>query len=238
MAWRASEPSRPTLPAPGHPILCLVTDRRLGAGPLPRRVAEAVAGGVDWVQIREKDLDGEPLAELVEAVRAALRGTAARILVNRRLDVALATGADGVHLGWDAVEPADARALLGPGALIGVSTHDPGEALAAAADPAVDYLQIAPVRPPRSKAPGREPLGLAVLERLQGAGRPVLAQGGIDADTAAAAVAAGAAGVAVTGAILAAGDPHRAAAAIRRRLDDAGTGRSATGAKAPGPAGR
>jgi len=222
----------------GRPILCLVTDRRLARGPLPARVAAAVAGGVDLVQIREKDLDGEPLARLVEAVQRALRGTGARVIVNRRLDVAMATGADGVHLGWDAVGPADARALLGPGALVGVSTHDPDEALAAAGDPAVDYVQIAPVLPPRSKPAGRPALGLAVLERLGEAPRPVLAQGGLDAGHAAAAVSAGAAGVAVTGAILDARDPREAAARIRRRLDAASAARAATGAKAPGPTGR
>lgn len=226
------------MPAPGRPILCLVTDRRLGQGPLPERVAAAVAGGVDWVQIREKDLDGEPLAELVEAIRRALGGAPARILVNRRLDVALATGADGVHLGWDGVEPADARALLGPGRLVGVSTHGVEEARGAARDPAVDYLQIAPVLPPRSKPPGRKPLGLGVLERLRGAGCPVLAQGGLDAGTAAAAIAAGAAGVAVTGAVLGAADPREAAARLRRRLDAAAAARPRAGAKAPGPAGR
>ena len=221
---------------PGRPILCLVTDRRLGTGSLAERVAAAVAGGVDWVQIREKDLDGEPLAELVEAVQRAIRGGAARILVNRRLDVALATGADGVHLGWDGVAPGDARKLLGTRRLVGVSTHGAEEARAAAGDPAVDYVQIAPILPPKSKAPGGKPLGLGVLERLRGAPRPVLAQGGLDAETAAEAVRAGAAGVAVTGAILKASDPREAAARLRRRLDAAAG--HAGGAKAPGAAGR
>lgn len=192
-------------------------------------MAAAVEAGVDWVQLRERDLGGKALLALgralAEAARAAAarRGGAVRILINRRVDVALALAADGVHLGFDAMAPAQARALLGPDRHIGVSTHAPGE-LRAAARAGADYAQLAPILAPLSKAASRPPLGLAALGAARAAGIPVLAQGGIDAEAAAAAVAAGAAGVAVTGAVLGAADPAAAARGLRAALDRAAAG--------------
>ena len=186
----------------------------------PARVAAAVRGGVDWVQVRERALEGAALLGLVDAVAAAARGAAGRravrVLVNRRLDVALAAGADGIHLGGDAMAPELARRLLPEGALIGVSTHAASEALATRA---ADYVQLAPIFPPLSKPQERPALGLAALAAAAAGPLPVLAQGGIDARSAAAARGAGAAGVAVTGAIWLAPDPGRAAAALREALD-------------------
>jgi thiamine-phosphate pyrophosphorylase len=200
-----------------------VTDRRLASTPLDDAVAAAVAGGVDWVQIRERDLAGAALVALCDRVAAAARRAAGdrivRIVVNRRADVALASGADGVQLGFDAVPVATARALLGPGAWIGVSAHAPAEVRAAAADGA-RYAQLAPIWAPLSKPAERAPLGLAPLRDCAGA-LPVLAQGGIEPGNAADAIRAGAAGVAVTGAILAAVDPGDAARALRQALDGA-----------------
>jgi len=187
-------------------------------------VAAAVGAGVDWVQLRERDLPGAELLALADAVAGAARSAARerggelRILVNRRMDVALAVGADGVHLGFDAVDPHTARRLLGPDALVGVSTHSAEEARAAEAG-VVSYVQLAPIFPPLSKRASRPPLGTRGLAEAAAAGVPVLAQGGVDAGNAAAVVAAGAAGVAVTGAILLARDPAAAAAALRRALD-------------------
>jgi thiamine-phosphate pyrophosphorylase len=187
-------------------------------------VEAAVAAGVDWVQIRERDLDGAALLALAEEIAAAARaGAAARggdvtLLINRRVDVALALPASGVHLGFDAAPPRAARTLLGPGAILGAATHSADEALAAAQRD-LDYVQLAPVFAPRSKTAGRAPLGLHALREASQAPLPVFAQGGIDASNAAAVVAAGAAGVAVTGAILGADDPGRAAAALRSALD-------------------
>jgi thiamine-phosphate pyrophosphorylase len=201
-----------------------VTDRGLARVPLARAVEAAVAAGVDWVQIRERDLDGAALLALAEELAAAARaGAAARggdvaLLVNRRVDVALALPASGVHLGFDAVPPRGARALLGAGALLGAATHSAGEALAAT-HLDLDYVHLAPVFAPRSKPAARAPLGLHALREASRASLPVLAQGGIDAANAARVVAAGAGGVAVTGAILAADDPGRAAAALRGALD-------------------
>jgi thiamine-phosphate pyrophosphorylase len=186
-------------------------------------VAAAVAGGGDWVQLREKDLDGAPLLSLADAVGEAARRVRAgvRLLVNRRVDVALAAGWDGVHLGFDALPVAAARALLPPGATVGVACHAPDEVAARAREERPDYAHLAPVFDPRSKPATRFPLGLAALERAARAAVPILAQGGIDAERAQQCVAAGAAGVAVTGEILGASDPARAAAALREALDRA-----------------
>lgn len=202
-----------------RPVLCLVTDRRLAAGPLEDLVGAAVAAGVDQVQVRERDLGGAEFVALCDRVIAAARAAnrAVRMLVNRRADVALAAGADGVHLGFDALPLAALRALLGESATLGVATHAPDEVLAAARDGA-DYAHLAPIFAPLSKPAERAPLGLDALARCRGT-LPVLAQGGIDAHNAAAAVRAGAAGVAVTGAILGARDPAAATRALRAALD-------------------
>ena len=187
------------------------------------QVAEAVAGGVDWLQVRERELSDTALAELAEGAAAAARegarraGRKVRVVVNRRGDVALAVGADGVHLGFDALTPAAARRLLGDDALVGVSCHQPDEIEAAEG---ASYAQLAPIFAPLSKAVSREPLGVGALTRARGA-RPVLAQGGITAENAHACLTAGAAGVAVTGAILQAADAGAAARGLRQALDGA-----------------
>jgi thiamine-phosphate pyrophosphorylase len=213
-----------------RPLLCLVTDRRASRRPLVEAVAAAVAGGVDWVQIREKDLEGDALLaladELAHAARRAKPG--ARVLVNRRIDVALAARLDGVHLGFDAPPPAAARRLLGAASLVGVATHAPGE-LRPEDLPHLSYAHLAPIFAPLSKPAGRSPLGSAALRAASRGPLPLLAQGGIDAGNAGECVRAGAAGVAVTGAILAAADPAEAAGALRRALDAAAPAARAEG---------
>ena len=208
-----------------RPILCLVTDRRLARAPLETVVAEAVSGGVDWVQLRERDLAGRALCELAVRVAAAARdaaqrrGGTVRVLINRRIDVALAVGADGVHLGFDALPVASARSLLGAERLIGVSAHTPDEVRGAAANGA-NYAHLAPIFAPLSKPQQRAPLGSVAIARCAAA-LPLLAQGGIEATNAAELIRAGAAGVAVTGALLGAVDPRAAAQALRAALDGA-----------------
>jgi thiamine-phosphate pyrophosphorylase len=182
-------------------------------------VAAAVSGGVDRVQVRARELEGAALVEQVAALAAAARHErpGVEILVNRRVDAALAAGADGVHLGFDAMTPAEARRLLPEGARIGVSCHGPEEVAAAAAAGA-DYAHLAPIFDPLSKPRERPALGLEALAAAASHGIPVLAQGGIEAGNAADVIAAGAAGVAVTGAILASPDPRAAAARLRAAL--------------------
>jgi len=209
-----------------------VTDRAACAGDLAAAVEAAVAGGVDLVQVRDRALGGAALLAHVDAlVAAARRGAAARggavcVVVNRRLDVALAAGAEGVHLGFDALPAAAARALLGAGGLVGVSAHAPEEVLALAPD-VVDYAQLAPVFAPLSKASTRPCVGLEALARASRGPVPVLAQGGVHAENAAACVRAGAAGVAVTGALLQASDPAAAARALAAALRAAAAPRDA-----------
>jgi thiamine-phosphate pyrophosphorylase len=135
--------------------------------------------------------------------------------VNRRADVALAMGADGVHLGFDAMDVASARRILGAEALVGVSTHSIDEVRAATG---ASYVHLAPVFPPLSKPASRPPLGLAAVAAAARAEIPVIAQGGVDAANAAAIRAAGAAGVAVTGALLMADDITAATRALRQAL--------------------
>jgi thiamine-phosphate pyrophosphorylase len=199
------------------PILCWVVDGAALARFGDRGVRAACDAGVDWLQVRDRGLDGAALLAAVDCALSGARASArrVRVIVNRRADVAAAAGADGVHLGFDAVSPACARALLGTGATIGISLHDPAE-VAAVRD--VDYVHLAPIFAPLSKAHARAPLGLDALRDACRGGVPVIAQGGIEPANARAAVEAGAAGVAVIGAISGAADPARAAQAIRCAL--------------------
>jgi len=186
-------------------------------------VHAAVEGGVDWLQVRDRSLESAELLDFAERVaataRAAARERDVRVIVNRRTDIALALGDAGVHLGFDAVAASDARALLGEGALVGISAHGADELGAA---PGASYAHLAPIFPPLSKAPTRTPLGLDHLAAAARAPLPLIAQGGIEPGNAAAVVRAGAAGVAVTGAVLQADDPGGATRALRCALAEAG----------------
>jgi thiamine-phosphate pyrophosphorylase len=191
-------------------IRCLVTDRRqlAGAGAsfdharrlLLAQLETAVTGGVDYIQVRERDLEARDLAVLVEAVVSLVRGTTSRVLVNDRLDVALACGADGVHLRGDSVPTAEARRVAPGGFLIGRSVHTVDEAAAAEG---CDYVIAGTVCRSRSKATGAPVLGIDGLRAIVRASRaPVLAIGGVTADRFDAIIAAGAAGVAGIGLFL------------------------------------
>jgi thiamine-phosphate diphosphorylase len=179
----------------------------------------ALAAGVDWIQVRDRELEGGALLAHVDEIRRAA-GQRARVLVNRRVDVALAAEADGVHLGFNGMPLETARELLGRDALIGIATHQPEELAGAAAAP-LSYAHLAPIFSPLSKVSSRPPLGLAALREAARFGVPVLAQGGISALNAGACIEAGAAGVAVTGSILSGEDPAAATAALREALDAA-----------------
>jgi len=195
----------------------LVTDRAQTNGrPLLDVVTAALRGGVGAVQLRERGLETRALLELAIALRQATRAVGAALLINDRIDVALACDADGVHLPGHSFAVADARALLGPRRLIGVSTHHPDEVAAAAAAGA-DFAVFGPIFATPSKATYGAPQGLDALARARrAAALPLFAIGGVDADTAAAVRDAGADGVAVIRAVLAAPDPAAAARALRR----------------------
>jgi thiamine-phosphate pyrophosphorylase len=177
--------------------LCLVTDRRLR--PVVDQCSEAVRAGVDMIQVRERDLDGGPLASLVAELVRLTRGTTTRVLVNDRLDVALACEADGVHLRGDSIPPAAARSMAPAGFLVGRSVRSADEAVAVVAQ-GVDYLIAGTVFPTASKAGLREWLGVEGLARIcRAVSVPVLAIGGITPGTLPGVAEAGAAGVAAIG---------------------------------------
>ncbi len=210
-------PGQADAPALPVPCLMLVTDRRAARGrPLEAVVAAALEGGVNAVQLREKDLSARELWALATRLREVTAGRAL-LLVNDRLDVALAAGADGVHLAGHSMPPAAARAVLGPDRLIGCSVHDVAEAEAAALGGA-DYLVVGTLYPSRSH-PGGEATGPALVETLRGlVDVPLVGIGGIIARNAREVLIAGARGVAVISAIMAAPDPAGAAAGLREAL--------------------
>lgn len=192
--------------------LLLVTDRRETRGrSLPAVVEAALRGGVGMVQLREKDLTTRELLALANALRTLTRRYGARLLVNDRIDVALACAADGVHLPADSFRIEDARALLGPDRLIGVSTHSAAEVRAAAAAGA-DFAVCGPVYETPSKLAYGPPLGLdEFTAATKSVNIPVLAIGGVTVGRAFELRRAGAAGVAVIRALLAADDLEQAA---------------------------
>jgi thiamine-phosphate pyrophosphorylase len=192
--------------SPGRkPILCYVTDgHALGTAPRTNvwleTIRSAAGAGVDWIQIREKDLEARPLARLVRLAMDSTRGTGARILVNDRLDVALATGASGVHLGEMSLPVetvAEWRRSAGHKEFqIGASRHSI-EAAQAAERGGADYLFFGPVFSTPSKAAFGPPQGIERLREVCAAVRiPVLAIGGVNLENAASCMGAGAAGVA------------------------------------------
>jgi thiamine-phosphate pyrophosphorylase len=155
---------------------------------------------VDLVQVRERGLEDRSLLALVEGVREAIAGTGARLLVNDRVDVALAAEADGVHLPASAVACARIRSIVPDGFLVGRSVHTLGEAVAAAADGGCDYLIFGTVFESRSKPAGHAVAGLDALADVCAAvPLPVLAIGGITAERVPDIVRAGAAGLAAIG---------------------------------------
>lgn len=193
--------------------LTLVTDRRLCGGEegLVTRVEEALRGGVTAVQLREKDLDGGALRALAADLARLCRRAGATFLVNDRIDVALAVDADGVQLPGVSFRVAEARQLLGPGKLIGVSTHDPTE-VTAAAQSGASFAVFGPIYATPSKAAYGEPQGIERLRQICATTTlPIVAIGGIDAARAAEVGRAGAAGIAVVSAILSASSARDAA---------------------------
>lgn len=207
-----------------RPVICMITDRRRertgNAEALVARVRAAARAGVDLIQVRERDLEGRALADLVARCVAAVRDTRARILVNDRLDVALASGAHGVHLRADSFAADRVRAMVPVGFLVGRSVHDVDEARAASNGGRLDYLIFGTVFPSRSKPSGHVAAGVAVLaDVVQATAVPVLAVGGIDAVNVSEVTAVGAAGVAAIDLFAGSARPETSVAAIVRAFD-------------------
>lgn len=179
-------------------IRCYITDRKAAGGlePLAACIERAMAAGVDMIQIREKDLSARELLAFVRRVLAFPRRGATRVLVNSRLDVALAAGAQGVHLPSDSPPPARLRTLAGEGFLFGVSCHSPAEAVEAETNGA-DFIVFGPVFFTASKAGYGPPQGLGRLHETALRVRiPVLALGGVSVGKIQSCLDAGAAGIA------------------------------------------
>lgn len=202
--------------------LYLVTDAELTAGrPLIDIVLAAVAGGVTIVQLREKHATTRRFVEQARALKAALTTSGVPLIVNDRLDVALAVGADGVHLGDDDMPCAEARRILGETAIIGLSLGGVPETTDTAATLA-DYVAASPVFATGTKPDAGPALGLDGVRALRRAvPRPLVAIGGIHRDNARNIIEAGAHGIAVVSAIMAANDPETAARRLRAAVDGA-----------------
>jgi len=198
-------------------MICLVTDRRrlaaAGSSPADARrclieqVRYAVDAGIDLVQVRERDLEAGPLAELVVDLLGVTRHSSTRVVVNDRIDVAIACGADGVHLRGDSIPVGAARQLAPEGFLIGRSVHGRDEAVASGD---ADYLIAGTVFRSVSKEPSAPLIGIDGLRGIvEAVDRPVLAIGGINEAQVGAVAAAGAAGFAAIGLFMAdPGDTH------------------------------
>jgi thiamine-phosphate pyrophosphorylase len=180
-------------------------------------VAGALAGGAGLIQIREPGATDRELLAWLQAVRAATRQVAALLVVNDRPDLALLCEADGVHVGQSDLAPADVRRLVGPGLLVGHSTHSLEQVLAASREP-LDYLGLGPLRDTGTKRlAGRGPGLLAAQGRTD---LPVFGIGGLTAGTLPAFVEAGLRRAAVSAAVCAAEDPEAATRALLRALPE------------------
>lgn len=199
--------------------LYLVTDRRLSLGrSTVEVVAAAVSGGVTCVQLREKHCSTREFLEEARRVRELLVGTGVPLIINDRLDVALAVAADGVHLGQNDMHISDARRLVGERLVIGISAESVADAIRAEAEGA-DYIGVSPVFTTPTKMDTAPPLGLEGLREIRRAvSLPLVAIGSIRHDNAAEVLRAGADGLAVVSAIVSAPCPRTAAAALRQQI--------------------
>ena len=209
--------NRLSLPFPG---ICLVTDRRVcPPDELPHRVAAAVDGGVDIVQLRDKEMPGSALLELADKLRKVIANRAL-LLINERADVALAAGADGVQLGEAALPTRAVRTMMGDACTIGRSVHSVAGACEAA-ESGADFLLVGTMFATNSH-PGEEPSGPGLITRITAASVtiPLLGIGGITEHNAGQVISAGAHGVAVITSILANDDPRRAAQRLKDCMVD------------------
>jgi thiamine-phosphate pyrophosphorylase len=201
------------------PTLYLVTDPDLARGrELAEVVAAAVRGGVTLVQLRDKGGDGRALLEAARGLKAVLDPHGVPLLVNDRADIAYAAGA-GCHVGQSDLPAEAARAIVGPDAILGVSIDEVQQA--DAVDPElVDYLAYGPFAATATKSDAGAPVGAAGLAAVRKQIMlPLIAIGGIDAHNVAEAVRAGADGIAVVSAIMAATDPEGASRKLRAAID-------------------
>jgi thiamine-phosphate pyrophosphorylase len=211
----------PSAPAPGAALRARLADARLylivevepHGRPAAELVGPALDGGVDVVQLRDKEADDGRIVEAARSLRTLCAERAVLLIMNDRPELAIDAGCDGVHLGQADAPVDEARALLGADGLIGVSTHSP-EQITAARESLADYIAVGPVHATPTK-PDAQPVGTALVSQAaREAGKPFFAIGGIDAANVGAVVAAGAERIAVVRAIRDAADPRAAAEAL------------------------
>lgn len=198
----------------------LVTDRGLCRNrPLRDIVLQAVQGGVAYVQLREKDISTRLFVEEARAIKKILEPYRVPLIINDRLDVALACGADGVHIGQDDMPYETARKLMGKDAVIGLSVET-WEDVEASEKLNVSYIGVSPVFATPTKTDTKEPWGLDGLKKIKAFSRhPLVAIGGINESNAREVIAAGADCIAVVSAICAAPDPAAATRNLKSIID-------------------
>ena len=203
-----------------QPVLCLITDRKIcGYSNIHEIVGLAVQGGVNMVQIREKDMSSKDMLVLVKELTTIIDGRAL-LLVNERLDVAIASKVDGVHLGEDSFHPSVAREIVGQSMLVGRSIHSVSGAMNAQAQGA-DYVIAGSIFQTNSH-PDVKPMGVQFLKELHvNIGIPYIAVGGILDSNIPNVMELGAHGIAVIGAIFDSASPREAAQNMRIALDNA-----------------
>jgi thiamine-phosphate pyrophosphorylase len=202
------------------PALNAIVDVDVAArfGFAPIEVAQAfLDGGARFLQLRAKQLSGAAFLDAATAVVAAGHAAGAIVIVNDRADIAKLSGADGVHLGQEDLAPFAARAILGPDAIVGLSTHTEEQIDRARGQP-ISYLAIGPVFGTVTKSTGYEAVGLGMVARAATIGRPVVAIGGITLESAVSVIRAGAASVAVIGDLMTGRDPAGRTRAFVDRL--------------------
>lgn len=202
--------------------LYLVTDRRLcGPRSLEEVVLMAVRGGAACVQLREKSLSTLAFVQEAQRIKAILAPFGAALIINDRIDVALAVGADGIHIGQSDMPAHMARELMGPRALVGLSVET-WEDVERARTMDVDYLGVSPVFDTPTKTDTKEHWGLEGIRRIRAATRlPLVAIGGLHAANAEDAVRAGADSIAVVSAICSAPDPFLASQELHLIIESA-----------------
>lgn len=203
--------------------LYLCTDSRRDRGDLAEFCDAVLANGVDVIQLREKNLEAADELAALEVVAEACRRHGRLLAVNDRADLAVAAGADVLHLGQRDLAPAVARRIVGPDVVIGLSSHSVDQARAAAVADEVDYFCLGPIWATPTK-PGRPHTGLAPVAELAAAGvdRPWFGIGGIDETTLGEVLAAGARRAVVVRVLTEAADPGAVAARLAERLAAAG----------------
>lgn len=200
--------------------LYVITDGRIARGRDQVELIErAIAGGATTVQLRDKEMPARDQVALGKRLRDLTRSTKTTLIVNDRIDLALAIDADGVHLGQDDFPPSAARALLGHDRLIGVSVGNPGEFELVRAQGA-DYIGTGPLALTGTKGDAGAAIGTAGIRAVREiTNLPMVAIGGVNASNAAGAMTAGANGIAVISAVLGADDPEAAARELRAIVD-------------------